>query len=248
MLSLKRFGLFFVALAALLLAGCRAPLAVNRALVSREQAVRNRNLLGLWQLRQGTKHAVENIVCVYPLGKRRYVITWSAYKPTAPGAKAELKGNFTATFIGSLTNIHGRLWLSCRSLDPRFIYSPSMEAWWAKHSPAGQPADYSSALKKAGLAAARATGMARIFYLVELRNIKPNRLAVYPLLVPVADKGQSTLKRMAAGTFVPADILRSRKNLIAFLDSHTLPHLLPKQPLIFERLSASRANAYMPSQ
>ena len=126
-------------------------------------------------------------------------------------------------------------------MDPRLLNSQYMQSWWMGRLPAGQPRGYGSALKKMELKTAQVTGMARIFYLVELRGVSQNRLDVYPLLVPVTKGGQSNFK-------VPAAILKSRKNLAAFLDSHTLAHLLPKQPWIFDRMTGSQANVYMPAQ
>ena len=74
-----------------------------------------------------------------------------------------------------------------------------------------------------------------------LRCVSQYRLDVYPLLVPVTKGGRSTFK-------VPVKILQSRKQLTAFLDSHTLAHLLPKQPWIFDRMTGKQAEVYMPAQ
>ncbi len=238
---LHRFPLLAAAIALVALGGCRAPLAVNRSLVPKRSALQNKSLLGVWRLQHHAGKPVQPIVFVYPLGQTRYLFTCCNFRPAAtPGGKPKLQAELTGTFIGSLTRIHGRLWMSCRSMDPRLIHSPAMEAWWKKHAPAGQPAKYAAALKKAGLASARGTGMARIFYLVELRKVSPNRLEVYPLLVP--QNGQH------APFDVPAGILQSRKQLRAFLNSHTLAHLLPKQPLVLDRLSWAQAGPYMPMQ
>ena len=223
----------------LLLAGCRAPLAVNRSLAPRRASLQDKKLFGVWELRQRPRGAATSVVCVYPLGKRRYVITWSIYKPGVVPGKPDLKGQ--AAFVGSLSAVRGRLWLSCRSMDPRLINSKYMQSWWTGRLPAGQPKPYGSALKKLELKTARATGMARIFYLVELRGVSQYRLDVYPLLVPVTKGGRSTFK-------VPVRILQSRKQLAAFLDSHTLAHLLPKQPWIFDRMTGKQADVYMPAQ
>ncbi len=125
-------------------------------------------------------------------------------------------------------------------MDPRFIYSAGMEARWQKHVAAGQPTKYAVALKKARIASARATGMARIFFLIEVRKSARNRLKVYPLLVP--QNGHH------APVIVPAAILQSRRKLIAFLSAPTLAHLLPKKPMILQRLSAAQAEPYMPVQ
>ncbi len=239
MLTRKHFWWLPLASAFLLLAGCRAPLAVNRALVPRREAVQIRKFFGVWKLRQRPKGAADSVACVYPLGKRRYVITLGIYKSGVVRAKPELKGE--ATFIGSLSEVRGRLWMSCRTMDPRLINSASMQRWWARHLPAGQPGNYGSALRKTELEVARAAGMARVFYLVELKTVSRDRLEVYPLLVPATGGHRSTFE-------VPVKILQSRKNLAAFLDSHTLSHLLPKRPWIFGRLTGSRADVYMPAQ
>ncbi|MGC9261758.1 MAG: hypothetical protein ACP5I8_16970, partial [Phycisphaerae bacterium] len=182
MLMRKSFWWLPLASVFLLVAGCRAPLAVNRALVPRHASIQDRKLFGIWELRQRPKGTAESVVCVYPLGERRYVVTWGIYKSGAVPAKPKLKGE--ATFIGSLSEVRGRLWMSCRTMDPRLINSASMQRWWAGRLPAGQPKDYGSALKKMELKIARSTGMARIFYLVELGAVSPDRLDVYPLLVP----------------------------------------------------------------
>lgn len=238
---LHRFPLLAAAIALVALTGCRAPLAVNRSLVPKRGALRDKSLLGVWRFQHhATGKPVHSIFFVYPLGKKRYLLTCCNFRPTAPGGKPTLQGTLTGTFIGSLTRIRGRLWMSCRCLDPRLIRSPAMEAWWEKHAPAGQPAKYAAALKKAGLASGRATGMARIFYLVELRKVSANRLEAYPLLVPQTSPH--------APFNVPTGILRSRKKLIAFLNSHTLAHLLPKQPWVLVRLSVAQAGPYMPAQ
>ncbi|NNM88807.1 MAG: hypothetical protein HKL95_09860 [Phycisphaerae bacterium] len=222
-------------------AGCRAPLALNRSLVLRGNAFQNKNLLGVWQLQpHGVHQPVQPIVFVYPLGKRRFLITCCKFRPAAsPGGRQKLRAELTGTFIGSLTQLHGRWWMSCRSMDPRFIYSPAMEAWWQTHNPVGQPTNYAAALKKAGLASARTSGMARIFFLVKLRKVSPNRLALYPLLVP--QNGHQ------APFAVPTTILQSRKKLRAFLNKRTLAHLLPKRPVLLKRLSTAQAEPYLPS-
>lgn len=239
MILSQRYSLLVMVVGALALAGCRAPLAVNRALVPRRASIQNKKFFGIWELRQRSKGTVKSVVCVYPLGKRRYLVTWSIYKTGAAPAKPDLKGE--AVFISSLTEVRGRLWMSCRTMDPRLLYSASMQRWWAGRLPAGQPRGYGSALKKMKLKMARANGMGRIFYLVELGAVSPDRLDVYPLLVPTNKGGQSTFK-------VPVAILKSRKNLRAFLDSRTLAHLLPRQPWIFVRLTESQADAFMPAQ
>ena len=228
-----------LAFLAFLLAGCRAPLAVNRALTPRSESVQNKNLFGVWTLRQRPQGTATSVVCIYPLGKRGYVITYSIYKPGVVPGKPDLKGE--AVFTGRLSEVHGRLWMSCRSMDPRLLNSQNMQSWWMGRLPAGQPRSYGSALKKMELKTAQVTGMARIFYLVELRGVSQNRLDVYPLLVPITKDGQSNFK-------VPVTILKSRKNLAAFLDSHTLAHLLPKQPWIFDRMTGLQADVYMPAQ
>jgi hypothetical protein len=224
------------------LAGCRAPLAVNRSLVPKRHAIQDKSLLGVWRLQNhGAGKPVQPIAFVYPLGRKRFLITCCNFRPvTPPGGKPKLQATLTGTFIGSLAKLKGRLWMSLRSMDTRLIYSPAMETWWIKHAPAGQPAKYAAALKKAVLAAAPATGMARIYYLVELRKMLPNRLAVYPLLVP--QNGHH------APFDVPTAILKSRKKLTAFLNAHTLDRLLPKQPLVLDRLSMAQADPYMPAQ
>ncbi len=238
---LRRFPLLAAAIAIVALAGCRAPLAVNRSLVPKRSALQDKSLLGIWRLQHHTGKPVQPIVFVYPLGQTRYLFTCCNFKPAATtDGHPKLQGMLTGTFIGSLTRIHGRLWMSCRSMDPRLIYSPAMAAWWKKHAPAGQPAKYAAGLKKLGLVSARTTGMARIFYLIELRKVSPNRLEVYALLVP--QNGHH------APFTVPTGILHSRKKLRAFLNSHTLAHLLPKQPLVLDRLSWAQAGPYMPVQ
>ncbi len=223
---------------AILLAGCRAPLAVNRALVRRSASIQIKKLFGVWELRQRPKGTATSVMCIYPLEKRCYVITYSIYKPGTVPSKPDLKG--AAVFTGRLSEVRGRLWMSCRSMDPRLINSKYMQKWWQGHFPVGQPKSYGSALRKMELKIAQDTGMARIFYSVELR-ISPNRLDVYPLLVPITKRGRSEFK-------IPLAILKRRKNLAAFLDAHTLAHLLPQQPLIFDRMTGPQADVYMPAQ
>jgi hypothetical protein len=239
MLMRKSFWWLPLASVFLLVTGCRAPLAVNRALVPRHASLQDKKLFGVWELRQRPRGAATSVVCVYPLGKRRYVITCSIYKPGVVAGKPDLKGG--AAFIGSLSAVRGRLWLSCRSMDPRLINSKYMQSWWTGRLPAGQPKPYGSVLKKLELKTARATGMARIFYLVELGAVSPDRLDAYPLLVPNSKGGRSTFK-------VPVTILLSRKNLSDFLNAHTLAHLLPKQPWILDRMTGQQADVYMPAQ
>ena len=240
---LHRFPLLAAAIALVALAGCRAPLAVNRSLVPQHSAFQDKSLLGVWRLQHhhGAGKPVQTILFVYPLGKKRYLITCCNFRSAATSdGQPKLQAALAGTFIGSLTRIHGRLWMSCRSMDPRLIYSPAMKAWWQKHVPAGQPAKYAATLKKMGMAAARATGMARVFYLVNLQKMLPNRLEVYPLLVP--QNGQHAVFN------VPTGILHNRKKLRDFLNSHTLAHLLPRQPLVLDRLTWVQAAPYMPAQ
>ena len=235
----RRFLLLAATGVLVALVGCRAPLTVNRSLVVRHHALQDKSLLGVWRLNHGTGRPSQMIVFIYPLGKKRFLITCCHFKPAAaPGDR--LKGELTGAFISSLTKLDGRWWMSCRSMYPRLIYSADMEAWWQKHAAAGQPTKYAAALKKTGMASARATGMARIFFLVEVHKISRNRLAVYPLLVP--QNGHH------APFIVPAAILQSRRKLIAFLSAHTLAHLLPKQPMILQRMSVAQAEPYMPVQ
>ena len=238
---LSRFPLVAAAGVLVVWAGCRAPLALNRSLVLRRNAFQDKNLLGVWQLQtHGVHQPVQPMVFVYPLGQKRFLITCCNFRPAAlPGRQQKLRAELTGTFVGSLTKIHGRWWMSCRCLNPRFIYSPSMEAWWQTHNPVGQPTKYAAALKKAELASARTTGMARIFFLVEVRKVSRNRLALYPLLVP--QNGHH------APFTVPTTILQSRKKLRAFLNKPTLAHLLPKQPVLLKRLSTAQAEPYLPS-
>ena len=240
MVKLRRLILAGPVFLGLLLGGCRAPLAVNRALVSPEHALRDRSLVGIWQWQHHFSQPTVALAFVYPLGQRRYVITWASYKPAVGGGPAALQAKFVPTFVGSLTRLQGRLWLSCQSLDPRLLNSSHPRKWWARHGPFGQPAPYWSALRKAASPELRADGMARIFYLLELKNVSGGRLAIYPLLVPVKTGNQRLFQ-------VPPSILASRRQLRAFLlNARTLAQLLPGKPWLFKRLSAAQARPYLP--
>ena len=106
MFTIRNLLTLCLALGTLLLAGCRGPLAVNRALVAREKSIQNPKLFGVWLRENKADSAPVTVACVYPLGTHQYLIEWYQCKreaPVKPGVPGSLKINSTCTFIARLS-------------------------------------------------------------------------------------------------------------------------------------------------